>query len=236
MSGLALYLGIAGVIALLGAHPTGRAWLSRQGWLHPVMAALAVASALAAGFRALSMTGASVVRLTLVLLGGILLGPLVGRLVGIQERLNVALQWGARRLPEYPRMDPSDASRLGVVLLALNPAGWLAAWILGLTDDPLFVAWKAALDGLTLGGLATWRPGPSAVALAAATLVQGLAWATGVACRPWMEPRGLVAPALAASSLVWLTLPLLVLGIRKVPLARLLLAVPTTVLLAAWLG
>ena len=233
MLGSTLYLGIVGSFLLLGAHTPSRAWIARQRWIRSTMAALAIGIALSLAIQGLQAPSRLALSLSVAaVLGGILLGPLAGRWLRLQEGLNHAFRWAASRLETYPSLSLSDATSVAIVLLALNPVGWLSAWLAGVAGDPLGMAWKATLDGITLHGLAAWRMRPAFGALLASTVVQGLAWLGGTACRPWIESQQLLGPTLLTASLVWLTLPILVLGIRKVSLAPWLIAIPAALALA----
>lgn len=232
--GLVLYLGVMGASLLMGGLPVLRAWMARQRWLRPMVAALAMVQAMAlvaAGFMQPGVGGAAAV---LAVACGWVTGPLLGRVLRLEQAVQRPLQWAARRLGDYPGLAGREAFRVLTVLLAVNPAGWLAGWNAGLADDMRGIAWKGLLDGITLLTMARWRPGWAAPAVAVAASVQGVPTLLGHACRPWMDRHGLIGPALMASGLVWLTLPLLVLGIRRVPLLSLMASVPATVLFAAW--
>ena len=235
MVGFAIYVGIVGFLVVMGACGASRAWL-RQPAMRSTLAAAAVVMAVILVLRGLALASPRFWPAVLPAAAGIVVGPLIGRALRIQECINLPVQWGAKMLHRFPALASRDAFLLCLVLLALNPAGWLAGWLHGVSDDPLCLAWKAAMDGITLVGLSSWRPGPFAVAAIVSGVVQSIAGIAGMEARRWMESRGLVAPCMIAVGIFWLTLPLLLLGIRKVPLARLMLAVPAAVLLAAWLS
>lgn len=234
MRGLVVYVGVLGIFLVAGGSPWARAWGMRQRWLRPLVAALAVGCAVALGISGLQQPGMGWLPALLAVGCGWVLGPLAGRVLSVQKAANIPVHWAAQRLAGLGGLSFGDACRVLVVLVAWNPAGWLAGWNSGLADDIRCAAWKSVLDGVTLMTLATWRPGCAVVAAWAGAGVQGLAAGAGLLARPWMEKHGMVGPALVASGLVWLTLPLLVLGIRRVPLFALVLAVPASALFAAW--
>lgn len=234
MRGLAVYVGVLGVILVAGGSPWTRAWVMRQRWLRPFMAALAVGGAVSLVVSGMQQSGVDWFRGLLAVGCGWVMGPLAGRVLSVQKAANVPVHWAAQQLAGFGGLSRGEACRVLVVLVAWNPAGWLAGWNSGMADDLRCAAWKSMLDGVTLVTMTAWRPGCSVVAGLAGAGVQGLATGAGLLARPWMERHGMVGPALVASGLVWVTLPLLVLGIRRVPLFALVLAVPASALFAAW--
>jgi uncharacterized membrane protein YqgA involved in biofilm formation len=117
-----------------------------------------------------------------------------------------------------------DAAGALWVLLALNPAGWLAALLAGWTGDVRWMIWKAVVDAVTLLGLAPARIPGAWRAIAGVTLIQALIETGAHGSRRAMEPTDALGVAVVTTGMVWLTLPLLVLGLRRVPLAELSLA------------
>lgn len=231
---MAVYVGVLGVFLVAGGSPWARSWVMRQRWLRPFMAALAVGCAVSLVVSGMQQSGVDWLRGLLAVGCGWVVGPLAGRALFVQTAANVPVQWAAQQLRGFDGLSRGEACRVLVVLVAWNPAGWLAGWNSGMADDLRCAAWKSMLDGVTLMTMTAWRPGCSVVAGLAGAGVQGLATGAGLLARPWMERHGMVGQALVASGLVWVTLPLLVLGIRRVPLFALVLAVPASALFAAW--
>ena len=218
-------------MGLAGWHPGVRRWVGTARWLRPMLAGTAWLLAVVWMVSAVGAAHWGLFRLLCVWLLALVLGPLAGRGMGLQRRLNPLLEWAAKRLPQMARMRAGEGIKTYAVLLALNPAGWIAAWVSGAADDPRGMIWKAALDGVTWLGLPVWRPVWGISALGLTVLIQGIVARLAESLRPALVAGDGLPAGLLAAGAVWLTLPLLVLGMRRVPLADMALAIPTAVLL-----
>lgn len=211
-----------------------RAAMARARWLGPLLAVTAVIQAVTLVFEGVRIHGGSGLRLAGCVLIGLIVGGLIGRWIRLQRLINLEVQDAAGRLLGFRTIGFSPAIRLVVVLLVLNPAGWLAASMAGLTGDWRMLAWKAVLDAATLVGLPAGPRWAMAVGALISVLIHGLIEFGGGWFRPALEGRDAVGAWVFTSGLVWLTLPLLVLRLRSVPLANLALAVPAAALVASF--
>jgi uncharacterized membrane protein YqgA involved in biofilm formation len=176
--------------------------------------------------------GGSGLRLSGCVVAGFLAAGVVGRWIRLQRWINLEVRDAAGRLQEPRRMSIESAMRAVAVLLILNPAGWLAAALAGLTGDWRMLAWKAVLDALTLVGLPVGPRGAWVGAALVSILFHGLLENAAGWLRPAMEGCDAVGVWVMTSGWVWLTLPMLVLRLRVVPMANLALAVPLAVAVA----
>lgn len=158
------------------------------------------------------------------MLFGLLLTGALGRIIGLQKWINSEVQDASGRLAQLAVLPIGSALRLLMVLLVLNPAGWLAAAGSGMTGDGRLLVWKAVLDGFTLMGLPRGPRTPVVLAALGSAVGHAFLWWAAAAGRPSLEARGVVAVFLVVSGLVWLTLPMLLLRLRPVPLANMALA------------
>lgn len=218
-------------IWVAGWHPGVRRWVAAARWLRPMLAGTAWLLAVIWMVSAVGAVRGGLFRLASVFVLALVLGPLAGRGMGFQRRLNPILEWAAQHLTQMGRMGAGPGIGTCAVLLTLNPAGWIAAWVSGSSEDPRGLVWKAVLDGLTLLGLPVWRPVWGGSALLLTLVVQGLVARLGESLRPSLMAGDGVSAALLVAGAVWLTLPLLVLGIRRVPLADMAMAIPAALLL-----
>ncbi len=232
MPAVVLYASCLGLAFLLCGVGSVRSALARARWLGPLLAVTAVILAGIVGLEGWRIHGGSALRLGACVGVGLLGTGVLGRWIRLQRWVNLEVQDAAGRLQEPNRMAIWPAVRAVAVLLVLNPAGWLAATLAGLTGDWRWMAWKAVLDALTLVGLPV---GPRAAVFGGALvsigfhglLENGAGW-----LRPVLEGRDAVGVWVMASAWVWLTLPLLVLRLRVVPMAKLAMAVPLAVAVA----
>ncbi len=224
MPAIGVYLAVVLVCAVAASWERLRSAIPRQRWLVPSLAVTAVLLAVWQGVEGIRLNSGGGWRLAGCTILGLLGAGLLGRVIRFQRWVNSEVQDAAGRLGQLAVLPIGSALRLLLVLLVLNPAGWLAAVASGLTGDGRLLVWKAVLDGVTLLGLPKGPRLPRVLTVLGSTTVHGLLLWAGASGRAAMEGRGVVGVFLVVSGLVWLTLPLMLFRLRPVPLANLALA------------
>jgi len=202
-------------------------WVTRvraQGWIRQGLAVTAVLLAGWAVYWGMRTTGRGTGVVILLALGGLMLSGLLGRLSGLQVRVNRLVARAALDLTRRGDAVGLKGAWAVGAMLGLNPAGWMAALLAGWTGDVRWMAWKVVVDAVTLWGLAPGRVQGSIWVVIGVTIFQGGLEGLARWSRAGLERVDGLGVAVVTTGVVWLTIPLLVLGLRRVPLANLSLA------------
>jgi uncharacterized membrane protein YqgA involved in biofilm formation len=214
------------VAVLLGGSAGVRTWIGGARWLPPFLSLMSVVVAVLCGVEGFRISGGSGWRILVCVLAGLMIAGLLGHWLPLQKWVNREVLDASGRLERMRELPAASGIRLVTVLLVLNPIGWVAAWTAGVHGDWHPMAWKAALDAVTLMGLPSGSRGTVFLGALASGVVHLAMESLGIAGRSLLESHNVVGVILVVSGCVWLTVPMLVLRLRRVPLATLALAVP----------
>ncbi|KAB2661051.1 MAG: DUF554 family protein [Verrucomicrobia bacterium] len=230
VTGIALYLActVAAAVAVASGMPVPGADAQRRvrGLLGLGSVYLAVAIALGGW----TTTGRPWWQCLALVAAGLVLGNAVGLLVRFQRCSNRVGRWAGGLLgPAVP------AARFGgglALVLGLNPLGWIAGLLAGMTGDWRLLVFKGALD--SLGVWTTGAGRPASAALGAAMVALGQAGCVGIGgmLRVSLEGTDAIAMFGIAAGVYLALLPLVLFGIARVPWANLFLSLPTVLVLA----
>lgn len=230
MIGVALHLAccLAAAIAVaVGARlPEPRI----QGRIRGFLALGSLYLAVAVAYAGRNATIRSTWQCALLVLGALLLGNCIGMLLGVQRASNRAARWGAVALE--PGVVPARFGAGLAVVLGLNPLGWLAGLLAGLTGDWRPLVLKGVLDALGIWATARTRPAAAALAAVGVAAGQGALCLAGEACRNGFEAADLIGVFGISAGVYLAILPLVLFGVARVPLANLFLSLPAVVVLA----
>lgn len=181
--------------------------------------------------------GRVLAQLGLALLALIIANAL-GKALGLQRQLN-ALGRYARdrftRVRQSGRPDFSEGLVVAAILFCATPLALVGPLLDGLLGDPRPLAIKAAIDGLAALALARFLGAGTLVAALPLLAFQGSITLAAAGLRPWMVHPGLTPGLLVASGLLVTLSILIVLDVRKVPLADYLPALVFAPVLRLWI-
>lgn len=224
--------GIAGLT--LAKHLTP----ARKVWLKMFLGALVIYAGGSTIWRALTNhTFGESAKLIGIALLALVLGNVVGVLLRLQRGLNRLGEYAKERFASTRPGDPNRFSEGFVtctILFCVGPMAILGSIQDGLTGDFRTLAIKSAMDGLaTMGFIGTFGWG---VILAAVPVLayQGTITLLARSIQPWLEQHAMVDAINASGGLIVLCTAVVVLGVRKVPLANYLPALVVAPLLANW--
>jgi uncharacterized membrane protein YqgA involved in biofilm formation len=218
------------VAVLLGGSAGVRTWIGGARWLPPFLSLMSVVVAVLCGVEGFRVSGGSGWRIVGCVVAGLMAAGLIGRWLPLQKWVNREVLDASGRLERMRELPAASGIRLVTVLLVLNPIGWVAAWTAGVHGDWHPMAWKAALDAVTLMGLPSASRGTVFLGATASAVVHLAMESLGIAGRSLLEAHNVVGVILVVSGCVWMTVPMLVLRLRRVPLATMALAVPCAAL------
>ncbi len=231
MTGIALYLALAVAAAVAVAFGVPVPGSDAQRRVRGLLALGSVYLAVATAFGGWTSFMRPWWHAWVLLLAAMLLGNCIGLLVGFQKASNRAGRWAGGQLgPAVP------ASRFGValaVVLGMNPLGWLAGLLAGLTGDWRPLVFKGVLDALGVWSTAAGRPASAALGAALVAAGQaGLMW-IGELIRVRSEGADVSSMFAMMSGVYLAVLPLVLMSIARVPLANLFLALPAIIVLTS---
>lgn len=219
-----LVLLVLGVVLRPG--PVTRASLGSARWIPGLLSLLALVVGVEQVVLGVRGSGAGAARLAVLPLVALMLAGLFGRAVGLQRWINSQVATSAGLLSGPDPLTESQGFKVVLVFLGLNPIGWLAGFMAGASGDWRPLAWKTGLDLVTLLTL-TKGDGRSLFGGVLASALVHLGFeGLGLWGGQFLERADLVGVGLVTAGVVWVVVPMLVLRVRKVPLASMVLAVP----------
>ncbi|MBX3746363.1 MAG: DUF554 family protein [Verrucomicrobiae bacterium] len=181
--------------------------------------------------------GRVLAQLALALLALVLAGAL-GRALGFQRQLNALGRYARERFAKVRssrRPDFSEGLVVTTILCCATPLALVGALLDGLPGDPRALVIKAAIDGLAALALARILGVGTLVAALPLIAFQGSITLGAASLKPWMHHPGLMPGLLAVAGLLVTMTVLVVLDVRKVPLADYLPALLLGPVLRLWL-
>jgi uncharacterized membrane protein YqgA involved in biofilm formation len=178
-----------------------------------------------------------VLLLFVAVFGALVLGRFLGGRLGVQRFLNRFGRFAKERIAAAPAAGPPRFSvgfTVCAALFCLEPLAVLGAVPDGLTGDYRPLLLKSVMDGLTAMALARTLGWGVLVSALPVFALQGTLWLGTRGLAPWLEQRQLVDAISAADGLLVFSVALVVLQLRRLPLADYL---PSLVLapVLAWL-
>ncbi|MSU34925.1 MAG: DUF554 domain-containing protein [Pedosphaera sp.] len=167
------------------------------------------------------------------------LGSFTGHLIGLQRGVNRLGKLASARFKQAvdtPSCSAADGFVTATLVYCVGPMAILGSLADGLRGDWKTLALKGLLDGLgTLGFVATfgWPVMLSAIPVLA---YQGTITLAARELSPWLQDQAMLDAFSATGGLMLTTIALIILDIRKVPLANYLPALVYAPLLTAWWG
>jgi hypothetical protein len=225
--------GVAGLT--LARHLTPQ----RQGFLKLLLAGLTVYVGITTTWRAVGGSFSQVAKQLGIVLLALILGNLVGVLLRLQKGLNRLGGYAQERFLKGDRNAPNRFSEGFItctLLFCVGPLAILGSIQDGLSGNYRTLALKGFMDGLaTMGFVATFGPG---VMLAALPVVayQGTITLLAGAVDPWLADPALVNAINATGGLLVCTIALVILELKRVPLANYLPSLVVAPLLTKWWG
>lgn len=223
--------GIAGLTVARNLAP------ATQYRLRAILAVLIVYIGLRTTWDALNGPLSHVLKQFGISLLSISLGSLTGHLIGLQRGVNRLGRFASERFKQAGDSSAHsavDGFVTATLVYCVGPMAILGSLADGLRGDWKTLALKGLLDGLgTLGFVATfgWPVMLSAIPVLA---YQGTITLAARELSPWLQDQALLDAFSATGGLILTTIALVILGLRKVPLANYLPALAYAPLLTAW--
>jgi len=154
--------------------------------------------------------------------GALVLGRFLGGRLGVQRFLNGFGRFAKERIAAAPAADSPRFSvgfTVCATLFCLEPLAVLGPVPDGLTGDFRPLLLKAVMDGLTAMALARTLGWGVLVSALPVVALQGTFWLVARGLAPWLEQGQLVDAISAADGLLVFSVALVVLQLRRLPLA-----------------
>ena len=177
---------------------------------------------LSTSWAAINGSFAQILRQLIVAALALILGNLIGKLLRLQKRLNGLGQWARQRLSAKGVPGPSRTSDGFVtcsLLFCVSPMAVLGALQDGMTGNFKTLAIKALMDGLAT--IAFTRTFGWGVLLSAIPVLayQGTITLCAQALEPFLRDHALLDSVSATGGLLVCSIALIILELKKVPLA-----------------
>ncbi len=208
-----------------------------QQWMKLGLGAFIIYAGFSTMWGALSGSLGRILKLLGIVLLSLVLGNVVGKLLRLQKGLNHLGRYAKER---FAQAQHSSDSRVGegfitcTVLFCVGPMAFLGALQDGLTGNFRTLAIKSALDGLSSIAFAKtfgWGVLLSALPVLA---YQGTVTLAATAVQPFLENKDVLDSINATGGLLVSFIALIVLEVKKVPLADYLPSLIFAPFLAAW--
>lgn len=218
------WVNVAAIVAggLIGLSVRKELPRRQQMFLKTLLGVLALYIGFRMVWQSVDGTVGRVILQVLVALLALVLGNLVGKLAGIQKQVNALGRYASERYQRArssKRPDLSEGFVTCTILFCVGPLAILGAIQDGLQNDPRTLLMKALLDGLSaLAFVKVFGPG---VVLSALPVLayQGTLTLLARWLRPVVDHPGMLDGIGATGGLLVAMTSLLILDVRKVPLA-----------------
>lgn len=156
-------------------------------------------------------------------IGAMILGKLAGQTLGLQSFSNRLGRKAGERIAKVSLHDPnraSDGLKACAILFCAAPLSWLGAIQDGLSGYFFPLAVKAVMEGLaTAGFVRLFGWGAIMAALPVLAFQGSLTLVTLVFLKPFLEHHSLIDPVNAVGGLLVFSVALVILNLKKIPLA-----------------
>jgi uncharacterized protein len=221
---------------LIGLKARGGIAESHQNFIKGVLILLTLYAGLSMIWRGLNGTFGQVMGQAGIMFLALIVGNLLGKLLRVQDSLTKLGRYAQERFSKAQtdgRPPAAEGFVTCTLLFCVGPMSLLGAIQDGLTGDFRLLAIKGAMDGLATMGFATVFGASVLLAVLPVVAYQG----TITLCAKGLEPllsEAMMNSITATGGLVVLVIPLLILGVRRVPLADYLPSLVVAPLLTWW--
>ncbi len=209
----------------------------QQHWLRVALAAVAVVLGFSLAWQSLRGSPGRMALQAAVALLALVLGNLIGRALALQRELNRLGRYAGEHMNRARRGGPDFSAGFvtGTIVFCASPLALLGAFREGLEADPRPLLLKAAIDGLSMLGLARMFGFGSLLSALPVLALQGSLTLLAGATRPLLEHPAALHGFNSVCGLLIAMTSLVILDVRKVPLANYLPALALAPVLRLWL-
>jgi len=173
-----------------------------------------------------------------IMMVALILGNIIGKLLGIQKRLGKLGEYASERFAKAQggvKQPVAEGFITCTLLFCVGPLAILGSIQDGMTDEYKTLALKGALDGLATLSFASVFGWGVMLAVIPVIAYQGTLTLLAKLLAGQLEPA-MINSLNATGGLLMMCLPLVIYGVRKVPLADYLPALAVAPLLTKWIG